>query len=271
MKDLMVICSPRHKYELREHPKLREELFGDIRIIEQSAEIVLHDLDSCAKTVVYEPKEEEVIFVKKAPFLHQAYFVAEHYEIVYVLKELELLQCIFEDMGAKEIILSWSFLKSEKTNGGQSGEISAKLSGGNSDSAKRNYANLGINAENQTQKDQGIKTQGKIRTVLSGKKKSREQLRRYIAQNNINIKGFSSSVTKAINDYLTHEETNKKEIEINFVFEDFHKEKKEFIAKIKGGINIVGKGLSFIPEIKAKINRIQDKENKLHYLLKVIF
>lgn len=271
MKNFTMFCSPGHKYELDEHPKLSRELFGDLCEIKESNKgIALYTSNTDARVVVYKPREHEVVFAKKVPFLHQAYFIAEDYEMTYALKEFEFLQHIFEDMGAREIILSYSFEKLEKVDREQSGGIFAKILVDNPDPTKSIQVDSGINAENQTQKDQEAKVQDRIKMVLNGKKKSGEQLREYITQNNVDIEGFPPSIKKAISDYLINEEVNKREIEISHKFEEFYKEKREFIARIGANINM-GQSLSIIPEIKAKINSIQHRENKLHYSLKIVF
>lgn len=271
MKNFTMFCSPKHEYELDEHPQLKQELYGCFRDIKSNKQdIVLCDVDTSKKIIIYEPLDTEVVFAQKAPFLQNTYFLAENYETTCILKELELLRCVFEDMGAKEIIVTSSFECLEQITKEQSGGVSANSSATSPDPTKNVHVEAGIGAENRTQKDMGAKEKKHSRIVLKGIKKTKEQLKEYIEQNHIDIEGFHADAKKAISGYLYSGEINREELEIDYSSENFCKEKRELIANIGGNIG-VGNYLSIVPEIKAKIENLKHQEKKINCSLKIIF
>lgn len=268
MEKFTLICSPKYACELDLHPRATQELFKNCEIKRSDGDIVLYNLNSCGKYEEIKVGEIETILAKKVDYLHNTYFGIENFEKAYVLKEQELLQCIFEDMGAIEMIFSQSFENSTSMESKISGEASVNSSKNTADQ------NIGIKVgADASHKEENVKersTQMQKRKEFDGRKKSKDELAEYIKRNNIDINGFSSDIKKIIEDYLENEEVNIREIEIKNNFNEFYQEQNELIAGIKANVDIYNQ-LSVVACIKANIDNVKKEQKKESYSWKVIF
>lgn len=272
MKKFTLICSPKYACELDLHPRAKQELFKNCEVKRNDEDIVLYNLNSCDKYDEIKGSEIETVLAKKVDYLHNTYFGIENFEKAYVLKENELLQCIFEDMGAIEMIFSQSFENSTSMESKISGEASAKFSKNAIDqNIDQNMdAKVGVDASHKEENAKERSAQMQKQKKFDGRKKSKDELAEYIKRNNIDINGFSPDVKKIIEDYLENEEVNIREIEIKNDFSEFYRDQKELVVGIGANVGIYNQ-LSIVACIKANIGNIKKEKKEGSYSWKVIF
>lgn len=268
MEKFTLICSPKYACELDLHPSAKRELFKNCEIKRSDEDIVLYRLNSCDKYEEIKGSEIKAILAKKVDYLHNTYFGIENFEKAYVLKEQELLQCIFEDMGAIEMIFSQSFENSAGMESKISGEASVNSS---KNAADQNIGiKIGIDASHKEENVKERSAQTQRQKEFDGRKKSKDELAEYIKRNNININGFSSDIKKIIENYLENEEVNIREIKIEKSFSEFSQDRKDFVAEIGANVDIYNQ-LSIVACIKANIDNIKKEKKEESYSWKVIF
>lgn len=268
MEKFTLICSPKYAYELDLHPRVKRELFKNCEIKRSDEDIVLYNLNSCDKYEEIKGSEIEAVLAKKVDYLYNTYFVIENFERAYALKEQELLQCIFEDMGAIEMIFSRSFENSAGMESKISGEASVNSS---KNAADQNIGiKVGIDASHKEENVEERSEQMQKRKEFDGRRKSKDELAEYIKRNNIDINGFSSDIKKTIENYLENEEVNVRKIEIKNKFRKFFQVRKDFVAEIGANVDMYNQ-LSIVACIKANIDNIKKEEKKENYSWEVFF
>lgn len=264
MEKFTLICSPKCAYELDLHPRAKRELFKNCEIKRSDEDIVLYNLNSCDKYEEIKGSEIEAILAKKVDYLHNTYFVIENFERAYALKEQELLQCIFEDMGAIEMIFSRSFENSAGMESKISGEASVNA-------ANQNIGiKVGIDASHKEENVKERSEQMQKRKEFDGRRKSKDELAEYIKRNNIDINGFSSDIKNTIENYLENEEVNVRKIVIENKIRELFQVRKDFVAEIGANVDMYNQ-LSIVACIKANIDNIKKEKKEESYSWEVIF
>lgn len=264
MKNLTLICSPKYEFELNEHPQAREKLFGNCEILKNNQDIVLYGLSSFKKFEIQDCKNIEAILAKKVDFLSNTYLELENFEASYMLKEIEILQPIFEDMGAVEVSYSQSLRELINKNDEIFGEFSAKRT------VQDIEMNANIDANYKIEACKETKIQSEKKASWSGRKKPKREIEEYINQNSINLEGFGIDAKKAIEDYLKNEEVNTEEIVIKHTSSEICNGYQDIVAGI--GLNLdMYSQLSIAAAIKTNIKKQKKMEKEVVYSWRVVF
>lgn len=259
MDDLIFVCSSEYKYELDESPLFTQGVFKDIKVVD------FEELEG--KKLEISKNSSSFYFCKKVDFLEDTYFEYQNFMELYQEKKIEVLEIIFQMMGAIEIEKNIEHSLMVEKDLEDSFETSVNLSLATKQNKMQKCAggdSVGIKKskyKTKSNKSEKIK--------LEGKKESKEKLKNFIEEKGIKSSAFEEWIQKAINDYLEKEEIGivRREFEID-VSVDFEEEICRKFS-IDGRMDLYK--ISFGAELKKKYDRCIKKQTRQKLKCRVCF